>query len=96
MQTALGTIIDSSLDEFKSNCATLTNGEILGLKNVLTSTYEELRFKKDLIVKGVLDSTLSKDESDKTLKGIYSKLFSIESKVLHLSDLLKSRTKVTD
>lgn len=92
----LGRVIDCSYEEFEESCKNSTLGDLMGIKNLLITTYNQLTVQKNKLIEGVLSGKYQKSEVGLTIKGVYRSMFSIESKVIYLSKLIEERTKVTD
>lgn len=90
-QSMIGKIIDLSLEDFekeliaqKVNIGTMNN-LILNLEGA----YNELRMRKDAVIKAGFEGTITKDQATALTNGIYAEMIKIEQKITYL----KQRTK---
>ena len=88
----LGQLIDCTEDDFKDYCSSKDVGYLSGLLNLMTQTYNHVtKVNDDLVAKGAnMPKPLSKDMQN-TLKGLHSKLMSIELRVFLLRDFVDSK-----
>lgn len=83
VKSLVGAIIDMSEDEFKQE---LVNQHInVGVANnlilYLSSTYEDLKRRKDGVIALVIAKEASEEEVKPTLGGLYAEMMKIERKV---------------
>lgn len=92
-QSELGMLIDGSEQNFRDFCATKSMGDLLGLKNLMSQTFEELVKDKDSILQKLVVGPTNK-EIETLFNDVYSVLFRIEEKVSVLSEIIQERAKV--
>lgn len=94
----LGTIIDSPLEEFKKQIEEqkVPIGVLNNLKINLFGAYNELTTRKDYIIKQIAEEKLSISEpSTRTvIEGIYAELTKIEQKSLYLTERINKLSDV--
>lgn len=90
-QSMIGKIIDLPLEDFekelivqKVNIGTMNN-LILNLEGA----YNELRIRKDAVIKAGFEGTIPKDQATALTEGIYAEMIKTEQKITYL----KQRTK---
>lgn len=83
---SLGAVIDSGMEDFQRECAFLSYGNMVSLRNVLELTYYDLVSKRE----GVL-MLPKNDDNQSLLLGIYAEMQKIEDKVVWLGEVLESR-----
>lgn len=90
-QSMIGKIIDLSLEDFekelkeqKVNIGTMNN-LILNLEGA----YNELRVRKDAIIRASLQGTIDRDTTNSSINGIYAEMIKIEQKITYLKQRVK-------
>lgn len=90
-RSMIGKIIDLSLEDFEKELIAqkvnigIMNNLILNLEGA----YNELRMRKDAVIKASFDGTISKDQATALTNGIYAEMIKTEQKITYL----KQRTK---
>ena len=94
--STFGKIIDMPLVDFerelveqKVNIGTINN-LILNLESV----YFELRMRKDAILKATFEGTISHEESNKAVNGLYAEMIKVEQKITYLKQRSKELIEV--
>ena len=87
----IGRIIDMEYNEFvreiqHQNC---TVGVLCNLKLYLINSYEELRLRKNSLIDQVNEDKLKSDQVTDVIKGIYSEMLKIETKVIYIEAEIK-------
>ena len=87
----IGRIIDLSLEDFeKELIAQQVNiGTMNNLILNLEGAYNELRIRKDAVLRASFEGTVDKDTAQKMINGIYAEMIKTEQKITYL----KQRTK---
>lgn len=99
-QSMLGAIVDMPIEKFKEELIEQkTNiGTINNLILHLEMTYNDMRQRKDAVLKLVFEGKNSKDDPDiqKSLKGLYAEMTKIEQKITWLKDRSKELVNVDE
>lgn len=89
----IGDIIDMSMEDFEENLVSqkVNIGTMNNLILLLESAYNELRTRKDEVIKLVADGKYKKEDPiiDNSLKGLYAELTKTEQKITFLKERVK-------
>lgn len=89
-ETSLGNLVDSTEEEFRDFCSTLSIGYVYSLENLMTKTYNEVRDIKDDLIASVKSGAVKDDDHTRSvLNGMYSKLLRLERNVFILRERKK-------
>lgn len=82
----IGKIIDLSLEDFEKELVRqkVNIGTINNLILNLEAVYNEMRIRKDAIIKASFSGTIDKAEADKAVNGLYAEMIKVEQKVTYL------------
>ena len=67
-QSALGVLIDSSMEDFKKEADKMNVGTINGLVLLMSSAYNELNVRREAIM---ASDTISLDDKTEAVKGLF-------------------------
>lgn len=90
----VGRLVDKSLEQFKSDMSKENLGYLMSLKNFLTRLYSDLAVSVNAMTekaKLLKKETEEYNEHISTIMGIFSKMQSIEDKVVFLDEEVKKR-----
>lgn len=82
----LGTLIDSDASEFKESLKDYPVGVIHSIIGILECAYAELEGRKESIM---CSSSISLEEKETAVKGIFAEMLKVEEKVKILKDRAK-------
>ncbi len=85
-QSALGVLIDSSMEDFKKEADKMNVGTINGLVLLMSSAYNELNARREAIM---TSDTISLDDKTEAVKGLFCEMVKIEKKVTYLKNRAK-------
>lgn len=85
-QSALGTLIDSSMEDFEKEVSKLNVGIINNLILLMESCYHDLNTRRELIMKS---DSISLDDKAQASKDIFCEMLKIEEKVSYLKKVSK-------
>jgi hypothetical protein len=85
-QSALGVLIDSSMEDFKKEADKMNVGTINGLVLLMSSAYNELNVRREAIM---ASDTISLDDKTEAVKGLFCEMVKIEEKVIYLKNRAK-------
>lgn len=85
-QSALGVLIDSSMEDFKKEADKMNVGTINGLVLLMSSAYSELNARREAIM---ASDTISLDDKTEAVKGLFCEMVKIEEKVTYLRNRAK-------
>ena len=78
----IGTLIDSSMEDFEEALKDYNRGTLISLKDSLSLLYKDLDMRVKIISS---KKDISVDEKINVLKGLFSEMLKIEEKVLFLT-----------
>ena len=85
-QSALGVLIDSSMEDFKKEADKMNVGTINGLVLLMSSAYNELNVRREAIM---ASDTISLDDKTEAVKSLFCEMVKIEEKVIYLKNRAK-------
>ena len=95
-ESMIGSIIDLSLKDFENELMRqkVNIGTINNLILNLEGAYYELRTRKDAILKANFEGTISKEEAQKAITGLYAEMIKVEQKITYLKQRSKELINV--
>lgn len=82
----VGNIIDLSLEDFEKELIEqkVNIGTINNLILVLGGAYNELRIRKDAVIRANFEGTIEKEKAQEAIKGLYAEMIKVEQKIVYL------------
>lgn len=84
----LGKIIDLSLEDFKAELVRqqVNIGTMNNLILNLEGAYNELRMRKDALLKMNFEGSVDREKAQDSIKGLYAEMIKVEEKIVYLKD----------
>lgn len=79
--STIGVLIDCTMEEFEESVKEYNVGVLNSLILTLTGTYSELEGRKEAVMSS---DTISLEDKEKAVKGLFSEMIKIEEKVTYL------------
>ena len=95
--STLGQIVDMPFEQFKEEIVKqkVSVGVINNLILTLSSSYHELKMRKDLILDSVFTNKILKEEATPALNGLYAEMTKLEQKITYLKERSKELLNTT-
>lgn len=92
----IGAIVDMSLEDFEKGLIKqkVNIGTINNLILNLEGAYNELRVRKDAILKSSFEGTIERVQAEKTVSGLYAEMIKLEQKITYLKQRSKELINV--
>lgn len=92
----IGYIVDMPFEDFKEELVKqkVSVGIMNNLILLMESIYFDFRNRKEALIKSVFENRLTKEETEKAIKGLYAEMTKLEQKIVYLKDKVKELSNV--